>query len=60
MNDEVPVERAAMEHMVFLYKPDEAYIAGAEQFAKDLKNLELVKQVYTRDQLFDLALVNRV
>jgi NitT/TauT family transport system substrate-binding protein len=60
MNDEVPVERAAMEHMVFLYKPDEAYIAGAEQFAKDLKDLELVKQVYTRDQLFDLSLVNRI
>lgn len=60
MNDEAAVERAAMEHIHFLYKPDEAYLAGTEKFAQILKDLDLVKQVYTRSELFDLSLVNKI
>ncbi|BAI62593.1 putative ABC transporter substrate binding protein [Methanocella paludicola SANAE] len=61
MNNEPAVERASMEHITFLYKPDEEYLAGFDRFSKVLKEeLSLTKKVYTRDEIFDLSLVNGI
>lgn len=61
MNNEAAIERASMEHITFLYKPDEEYLAGADRFSRILnEELGLTKKVYTRDELFDLSLVNQI
>jgi hypothetical protein len=57
MNDGAAVEQVALNNMTFLYYPDDAFMAGIEQFSQDLFNLGLTKNTYTRDQLFDLSLL---
>lgn len=54
------VEKAALPHMTFMVVPDEAYIAGTETFAHELKALEITRKDYTRDDLFDLSLINEL
>jgi NitT/TauT family transport system substrate-binding protein len=61
LNNETAMERASMDHITFLYKPDEEYLAGTDTFSKALcEELALTKKVYTRDELFDLSLVNQL
>jgi NitT/TauT family transport system substrate-binding protein len=61
LNNETPMERASMDHITFLYKPDEEYLAGTDKFSKALnEELALTKKVYTREELFDLSLVNQL
>ncbi|WP_174590973.1 ABC transporter substrate-binding protein [Methanocella conradii] len=59
--DDTAIERAALEHITFLYKPDEEYLSGTDTFSRALKEeLGLTKKVYTRDELFDLTLISQI
>ncbi len=54
------IEEDAMEHIKFLYKPDEDFLAGSERFAQEMKSLDLIKKDVTRNDIFDLAFVNQL
>ncbi len=61
LNNDTAMERASLEHMAFLVKPDEEYLAGTDKFSKALnEDLALTKKVYSREELFDLSLVNQL
>lgn len=60
LNDEAAIEAAALPNVHFLAKPDEAYIAGTEKFAVDMKALGVTKKDHDRNDLFDLSLINQV
>ncbi len=60
LGDEAAVEAAALPNVHFLAKPDEAYIAGTETFAKQMKALGVTKSDHDRTDLFDLSLINQV
>lgn len=53
------VEEVALKHMTFMTKPDEAFIAGAESFAAEMKNLGKLTKDHNRADIFDLTLVNQ-
>jgi NitT/TauT family transport system substrate-binding protein len=54
------IEEDAMEHIRFLYKPDEDFLAGSERFAQEMKSLALIKKDVTRNDIFDLSFVNQL
>jgi sulfonate transport system substrate-binding protein len=54
------IEEDAMEHIKFLYKPDEDFLAGSERFAQEMKSLDLIKKDVTRNDIFDLSFVNQL
>lgn len=60
LNSGTPVEKVALTHMEFMTVPSESFIAGAETFAHEMKNLGKLKNDHTRDDIFDLTLVNRM
>lgn len=60
LNDEAAIEAMALPNVHFLAKPDEAYIAGTETFAAQMKSLGVTKNSHDRNDLFDLTLINQV
>lgn len=60
LNDDAEIEASALTHVHFLAKPDEAYIAGTETFAAQMKALGVTKSAHDRSDLFDLSLINQV
>lgn len=60
LNSGTDVEKVALKHMTFMTKPDEAFIAGAETFAREMKALDKLKKDHTRADIFDLTIVNQL
>jgi NitT/TauT family transport system substrate-binding protein len=58
---EAAIEAHALPNMLFLAKPDETFISGTENFAKEMKKLTAVglTKDHDRNDLFDLTLINK-
>jgi ABC-type nitrate/sulfonate/bicarbonate transport system substrate-binding protein len=60
LNSGTEVEKVALKHMEFMTVPSESFIAGAETFAQEMKNLGKLKNDHTRSDIFDLGIVNKM
>lgn len=60
LNLDTSIEDSSLTHMNFIYKPTEAYLAGTEKFATDLKALGSVTGDHNRSDLFDLSILNTI
>ncbi len=59
LGGEAAIESASLPHMKFLAKPDEVFLAGTENFAKEMKKLAVITKDHDRSDLFDLTLINQ-
>ena len=60
LNSGPDVEKVALKHMEFMTVPSESFIAGSETFAREMKTLGKLKNDHTRNDVFDLNVVNKM